>query len=289
MKHFLFILLGLLPNLGFCQDARKAYMEGIDSMTTGNFESAIILFKTVTELQPENPYGWYNKGIAESFLGMDDEAFLDFKKTTEVDSNYKKGWLNLATAKKRLTDYDGAFVDYRRALAIDSNYHEAYYNLALMFDLFGKKDSACLFYQKAKEIGSKEAINKVEKCSKIDTIKTYSILWLKEKSENKKYGFTEKYPIKVGNGPNGGPANQHTYLNLLRDKMGKKITYERLGSCCMYKSNSSNSLLGMGMLDRYQITYKDEKNNIKQAVIYISFYDYEEPKILYDFETIHLK
>lgn len=291
MKKIITItIIGLISKIGFCQDPQKIYLEGIDSMKSGNFASAILLFKQTTEIQPENPYAWYNKGIAEGKLDMDEEALLDFKKSVEIDSTYKKGWLNLATTKKHLTDYDGAFADYRRALSLDPNYQEAYYNLALMFELFNKKDSACMFFQKALELGATYATKKVEKCKDKNNIKMNSILFLKETAKNKKYGFTEKDPIMVGQGPDGGPANQRAYMNLLRDKMGKRIRYERLGSCCQYKSKSGGAFgLGMGMLDIYEITYRNEKNEIEKAKIYISFDDYEEPKILYGFKTIERK
>lgn len=291
MKKILtIIILTLFTKTVFSQDAQNIYLEGVDSMKAGNFESAIKLFKKTTELQPENPYAWYNKGIAERQLGLDEEALEDFRKSVEVDSTYKKGWLNLATTKKHLTDYEGAFIDYRKALSLDPNYQEAYYNLALMFELYDKKDSACIFYQKALELGSKNALKKIEKCKEKESRKTNSILYLKETAKDKNYGFTEKDPIMAGTGPDGGPANQRAYMNLLRDKMGKRITYERLGSCCSYKSKSGGAFgLSMGMLDRYEITFHNEKNEIEKAIIYISFDDYEEPKILYGFKTIERK
>jgi hypothetical protein len=101
---------------------------------------------------------------------------------------------------------------------------------------------------------------------------------------DKRYGFSSEYPVKVGKGPGGGPANQKAYLNLLRDAQGNPIEYVRLGSCCSYPSESG--FLGMAMVDMYQITYRNEDGKKKKDTIYISFYDYEEPKILYGFKTI---
>jgi tetratricopeptide (TPR) repeat protein len=271
----------------FSQDPEKIYKEGIDSMKASNFEGAIRLFSKTIELQPENPYAWYNRGIAKGYLYLEEEALIDFKKTVELDSTYKKGWLNLATTKKHLTDYDGAFRDYWKAISLDPDYHEAYYNLGSLYELFEKRDSSCLMYEKAKELGSNPAVRKVERCKEKLSGTVHPILRLKEIASNKKYGFTEDDPVKVGNGPEGGPANQRAYMNLLRDKMGKGISYTRLGSCCQYKSE--NGLLGMGMLDIYEITYRNEKNEIEKSKIYISFDDYEEPKILFGFKTIELK
>jgi len=290
-KTLLLITICLCAYISNGQDAETYYMQGVDSMKAGNFESAILLFQKTTELQPENPYAWYNKGIAEGYIGLDEEALLDFKKATEVEPAYKKAWLNMATTKKHLTDYDGAFNDYRKALQLDSNYQDAYYNLALLYELFEKKDSACLFYEKAKNLGLTAALKKVERCNEKSDTKTYPILRLKETATDKNYGFTEDMPIMVGSGPDGGgPGNQRAYLNLLRDQMGKKITYERRGSCCSYKSKSGGAFgLGLGMLDIYEITYRNKKNKVETAKIYISFDDYEEPKILYGFKTIERK
>ena len=58
---------------------------------------------------------------------------------------------------------------------------------------------------------------------------------------------------------------------------------KRVGSCCAYESK--NGFMGYAMLDRYDITYKSEEGKKKKVIIYISFYDYEEPLILWVFKT----
>ena len=77
------------------------------------------------------------------------------------------------------------------------------------------------------------------------------------------YGFIPQRPIKVG----GGPAKQRDYLESLRDAKGKKITYERRGSCCPYESSSPKALFGSGMLDIYEISYRDADNKKKKVSI----------------------
>ncbi len=93
------------------------------------------------------------------------------------------------------------------------------------------------------------------------------------------YGFIPQRPIKVG----GGPANQRQYLESLRDAQGKKVTYERLGSCCPYPSSSPGAMFGGGMLDIYEIRYKDAEDKKQKVSVYISFYDYEKPKAIKGF------
>jgi hypothetical protein len=80
-----------------------------------------------------------------------------------------------------------------------------------------------------------------------------------------------------------GPAK----LDLLRDPQGKPITYERLGSCCDY--TSEHGLFGIGKLDKYKITYLNENRKEKTTVVFISFYDYQEPQIIKGFKTIAKK
>lgn len=114
--------------------------------------------------------------------------------------------------------------------------------------------------------------------------KTYVILELKEITEDPEYGFSQDKPIKVGAGPRSGPQNQHDYLKLLRDAKGKPIKYVRKGSCCPYPSK--NSMFGMALVDRYEVTYRNEKGRKKKTILYISFYDYEEPMIPKGFKAV---
>ncbi len=116
-----------------------------------------------------------------------------------------------------------------------------------------------------------------------DSSRIYSITSLKDTAANEKYGFTPEFPVKVGTGPKSGPANQRAYLELLIDPSGNQVTYERLGSCCGYPSE--NSPFGMALLDKYEIRFTDKEGKKKKRIVYISFYDYEEPKILIGFSA----
>jgi tetratricopeptide (TPR) repeat protein len=273
----------------FGQNAKEFYEKGLEKAQAGKLEDAIELFSKSIELQPEDYYSWYNRGIANTMLDNYEDALPDFEQTVKLAPDYKKGWLNRGTTKKHLTDYEGALSDYSYAIKLDPNYADGYYNRGLVYEVLSKKDSACMDFNKAKEIGMKSAQKKVEKCydTTKSTIVIHPILRLTKTADNDKYGFTSEKPIKVGTGPDGGPANQRAYMNLLRDQQGKPIKYERLGSCCDYKSE--NGFLGLAMLDKYEITYLNEKGKEKKPVIYISFYDYDELQILFGFKTVGQK
>jgi hypothetical protein len=93
------------------------------------------------------------------------------------------------------------------------------------------------------------------------------------------YGYKPAYPIKVG----GGPSEQRAYLQRLRDAQGKPVSFERVQSCCAYKTDSPNAFDGVGLLDVYEITYRDQKNKKKKVKVYITFYDLDVLKPLSGF------
>jgi hypothetical protein len=98
------------------------------------------------------------------------------------------------------------------------------------------------------------------------------------------YGFIPERPIKVGGTYVNGVANQKKYLEALRDAQGKAVSYVRKGSCCAYPSE--NGFEGQALLDRYEVQYRDADNKKQKAILYISFYDYEEPKTVKGFTLV---
>ena len=97
---------------------------------------------------------------------------------------------------------------------------------------------------------------------------------LKEISTDKTYGYTEKNPIMVGGVPTSeGPLNERRYLNALAGPKGEYITYTRTGSCCQFESE--NGFMGSGLLDMYELTWKNQDEPI---TLYINMYDAGELK-----------
>lgn len=92
---------------------------------------------------------------------------------------------------------------------------------------------------------------------------------LSEISKDKTYGYTEKNPIMVGGVKNNeGPLNERRYLNALAGPNGEYISYNRTGSCCQFKSE--NGFMGSGLLDMYEVTWKNQKEPV---ILYINMYD----------------
>jgi len=269
------------------QDAKALYEKGLELAKQGDADSAIKYFDQSIALKDDEFVAWYNRGITKLMIHHYEDALTDFDQTLKLAPGYKKAYLNRGSAKKHLTDYEGALEDLNFAIKLDTIYGEAYYNRGLLYNMTGKRIPACLDFERALSLGIKNAQSKMERCKQYPTADTsiHPILYLKRAADNDKYGFSADHPIMLGNGPEGGPANERTYLELLRDVNGKPLKYERLGSCCAYKS--AHAFFGdKALLDEYQITYTVANGTEKKATVYISMYDYEEPMILYGFKTV---
>ena len=99
---------------------------------------------------------------------------------------------------------------------------------------------------------------------------------IKEYATDKTYGYTERNPIMVGGARTSeGPKNERRFLNSLLGPAGEQINYQRLGSCCGFKTQ--NGTFGnSGLLDKYEITYKGLDVPI---VLYINMYDSDVLKV----------
>ncbi|SRR6266699_2748182 len=93
-------------------------------------------------------------------------------------------------------------------------------------------------------------------------------------SKDPTYGVTEKNPIRVGR-KNGGVRDEEIYLGSLRGSQGEKVLYERLGSCCDFKT--PNAWVGdVGLLDEYEVRFGGVH---KPVTLYLDMYDYEQPLV----------
>ncbi len=261
------------------------YKQALEKAEAGDLDKSLELFDKSISIKGDEYVAWYNRGIVKSMMGRYEDALADLDETIKLNSGYKKAYLNRGTAKMHLTDYGGAIVDYSRAIQLDSAYAEAFYDRGLVYELFDKMDIACTDFIKAKGLAYAPADKRVNTCLDISKRgEIHPILWLKEKSDNRRYGFAPENPVKVGTGPDGGTTNERAYLQLLRDPKGKPVKFEKISSCCGYASK--NAPKGLAMVDKYEMTFTDETGNLKTVFIYLSFYDYDEPQVPYGFSTV---
>ncbi|MCX6181427.1 MAG: hypothetical protein NT150_05840 [Bacteroidetes bacterium] len=287
MKLILPLLFILFTNIAYSQTAKKLLNKGMKEAETGDFPKAIQLISLSIQKDSTDYLAWYSRGLMKSMSDKEEQALPDFDRALKLSPKFTKGYMYRAAAKKNLTDYEGALLDYSTVITLEPYHGNAYYNRGLIYELLNKEDSACIDFNRATQEGIQASLIKTEQCKDSTKTKTHSILRLTKTATDNSYGFNSEFPIKVGTGPNGGPANQKTYLKLLRDVNGNAITYNRVGSCCSYTSD--NGFMGTATLDKYVITFSDENGKKKEATIFMTFYDYEEPKILFGFQTVGQK
>jgi tetratricopeptide (TPR) repeat protein len=273
----------------YAQESKNYYEQGVENARLGKAEDAIEAFDKSIALNDKEYVAWYNRGITKMMVHHYEDALADLDQTIILNPKYKKAYLNRGTVKKHLTDYYGAMADYNYALRLDTIYAEAFYYRGLLFNLLGQRVEACMDFDHAsRRLTYAPARAEMEGCVRRPTASDraiHSILRLTHTAADTGYGFTPEHPVKTGNGPEGGPNNEHTYLELLRDANGRPLKYERIGSCCPYESR--HALFGKeAMEDKYQITYTSADGREKKTFVYMSIYDYEEPLMLSGMTTV---
>jgi len=113
-----------------------------------------------------------------------------------------------------------------------------------------------------------------------NTVESYEMLndstiYLGITASNKSYGRSEKTPIFVGvtNYHEGG-KNRLRFLNALEMEDGTPIEYERIKSCCPFRTLNSKTIGAdqkFGLLDVWIVYPKDKKE--KADTLYINAYD----------------
>nr|WP_315145458.1 2-dehydro-3-deoxyphosphooctonate aldolase [uncultured Flavobacterium sp.] len=92
---------------------------------------------------------------------------------------------------------------------------------------------------------------------------------ISEFSKDKKYGYDMDYPINIFfESTRNETINQQRFLNALAGPNGEQITYTKLESCCPFPTKRSE--MGAGLLDVYQIRWKDQQNPV---ILYLNIYE----------------
>ena len=285
---FLTLVLLITSIIGLSQTSEELYNQSLTELNNNNYEKGIELMDEFIEKYPdfENIHMIYlNRASAKSYIKDYDGAIKDYTSAYDKNPKYAEAIRQRGYLKKEMGEFNAALVDYELALKIDSTLAIAYINKAVVLDTLGQSEEACKSYEKALELGETAAAKFLYKSCDSSSIVLQKYLYkiLVDKSTDTTYGYTIENPIKVGHGPRG----QRAYLELLRDGQGNKVKYERSGSAGFY--SSKNGMFGMATVDSYNITYKNEKGKKKKTTLYLSFYDYDPPKIPIGFYPIDNK
>ncbi len=277
MKPLYLIL--LLPALliaaqGFSQKKEQKLLEKYQvKLQERNYPEALnLLDKFILKFPASEslPEIYFKKGSIHVELGNTDAAIEDFTMAYGKDKTFKEAVRmrgNLYYKQDKLTE---ALNDYNLALRIDSTFADAYSNKALVYKKQSLTAEACENFQKSLQYGYVDAYHMIRKyCDSTSvTVQRYLLQSLTTPATDDTYGFSEKNPVKIGM----PVQREKLYLSMLRDSKGEALRYKRMGSCCAYRN--TRSAFGMALCDRYEVEVDG-----KVKSLYISVYDYEEPKI----------
>ena len=80
-----------------------------------NYSGAIKDLTNAIEMDPEEPYFYYQRGINMQLNGNDSEAIRDFNKVLDIDPNYRNADYIRGISKYNLKDYKGACKDWKNS------------------------------------------------------------------------------------------------------------------------------------------------------------------------------
>jgi tetratricopeptide (TPR) repeat protein len=286
-RFVLFLLGVLIPGVVYAQDAEAYADKGREAAKARDFVQAIALLDTAVSLEPNDAAAWYLRALLKGGIRRYEDAVADLDQCIRLKADFKKAYNLRGRFRQYVTDYEGALHDFNVAIVLDRAYIDALYNRGALQELLGKRTEACKDFNTAAALGDEQSKRKAEACKEAPVPNIHAILYLVRTADSKKYGFSEKHPVLVGRGPDGGPANQHAYLDLLRDSRGNPVSYERVGHCCAYKSE--NGFMGTALLDKYEVSYINERGKPVKTLLYLSMYDYEAPQIPVGFATVSKK
>ena len=192
-----------------------------------------------------------------------------------------------AELRQDIDNYNGALKDYNQVVYLDSTKADAYFKQGvLLYYFLNEPDRGCESWKVAFKLGVKEANEKlIEHCAESADSGFYEIVQLTKRAIKDTYGYEMSNPIMVGKNKRRQDYNIVLYLQLLRDQHGNSVKFVRYGSCCRY--TTEKGLSNEGLMERYRVTYKNEKGKEEQKTLYFTFYDFDKPMVPKGFDTNH--
>jgi tetratricopeptide (TPR) repeat protein len=131
-------------------DAYSFLRAGMANERTGNYPTAVKIYRRGLEIEPENVELLNATGFALFQQGKSDEAVLALEKALEVDPKHWKAHNNMALASVDLGEFEVAEAHYRESLALEPQ--PAIYNdLGFVLARQGLPEEAAEMYRKALE------------------------------------------------------------------------------------------------------------------------------------------
>ncbi|TFG09135.1 MAG: tetratricopeptide repeat protein [Promethearchaeota archaeon] len=94
-----------------------------DEMVLGGYDKAIVYFKKIIDLDPNNYRAWYNLGIAYFNIDNPKLALESYKKALEINPDYMYCYYNMGLFFEVVDqDFEKALKYYEKALSYDENF-----------------------------------------------------------------------------------------------------------------------------------------------------------------------
>jgi tetratricopeptide (TPR) repeat protein len=157
MKNCLIILILIICNVCYAQDAKKYYDDGQKDYKFLRYREAIENYSKAIELDSNyiNAYiqRGFCKGMTKDFTG----EIEDYTMAIQIDPKHKFAYISRGSAKNKTGDYKSALEDFNKVLELDPKDQEAYNNRGFSKKALGDKKGACEDWNKSKQLGNSEA------------------------------------------------------------------------------------------------------------------------------------
>ena len=122
--------------------ARKAFLDASKFAREKNYKEASRLFKKAIEIDPSNPYYWYNSGVIHVELGNLKEAFKAFRKAVSIKPDHMQSHFRLGLFYSATKLHQDAVDSFRLAIKYGSNEPEVAEAKRRLPVVMGRADNA---------------------------------------------------------------------------------------------------------------------------------------------------
>ena len=104
-------------------------LAGLTIQRNHEYETKLLIWKTVVKRRPTNPRGWHNYGSALSDAGKNDQAMYSYEQALALKPDHHAAFNNLGNIYLKRGQIEKAIEKYRRAVELDPLDPEYHHNL----------------------------------------------------------------------------------------------------------------------------------------------------------------
>ncbi|MFN6569156.1 tetratricopeptide repeat protein [Dendronalium sp. ChiSLP03b] len=119
-------------------DTYVYYKRGLTYYQLGNYEAAIADYSQAIQLNLKDAKSYNKRGMARYQLGNYEEAIADYTQAISINPNVAVAYKNRAEARSHVGDNQGAIEDYTQAIQINPHYANAHKNRGITRYLLGE-------------------------------------------------------------------------------------------------------------------------------------------------------